>query len=324
MSSMVTPREDEQIRPRSFDEYIGQTPIIKALRVYVDAAKGRGEALDHVLFFGPPGLGKTTLAQATAYEMGSNIHVTSAPALKKPHDLAGLLEKVQERDVFFIDEIHSLTSLAEEMLYSAMEDYRFDIIEGRGRDAYTVNIKLPRFTLIGATTRSGAISAPLRRRFGIALHLEFYKVSELVKIIRRTSDIIGLVMDDDSARMIAERSKGSPSIANNRLKRVRDFAQITTDGYVNPSIVNETFKRIGIDPMGLEAIDLKLMRTLTKTFKNQATGINALSQVMGEDAVVISRIYEPYLIKLGFLVRTKQGRKVTDQGIAYLKLKEMA
>ncbi|MBE6604848.1 MAG: Holliday junction branch migration DNA helicase RuvB [Ruminococcaceae bacterium] len=308
------------LRPQTLADYVGQEKVKENLKIYIDAAKKRADTLDHVLLYGPPGLGKTTLSNIIANEMGVNIRVTSGPAIEKQGDLAALLTNLQEGDVLFIDEIHRLSRSVEEILYPAMEDYALDIIIGKGPSARSIRIDLPRFTLIGATTRAGQLSTPLRDRFGVMLKLELYTNEELASIVRRSADLLGLTISDDGAIEIASRSRGTPRIANRLLKRVRDFAQIKGDGSITSDIANYALGKLEIDALGLDNIDRRMLSTIIKFYDGGPVGLETLSATIGEEAVTLEDVYEPYLMQIGFLSRTPRGRCVTRLAYEHLGL----
>jgi len=310
---------ERALRPLAFDDFAGQDKIIDNLRVFVAAAKLRGEALDHVLFHGPPGLGKTTLSNIIANELGVGFKVTSGPVLDKPGDLAGLLTSLEPNDVLFIDEIHRLSPIVEEYLYSAMEDYRIDIMIDKGPGARSVQLSLAPFTLIGATTRSGLLTGPLRARFGINCHLEYYDHKVLEGIIRRSAKLLAIPISDDAAAVIALRSRGTPRIANSLLRRVRDFAQVKGTGEITTEIARFALEALDIDKYGLDQIDNKILTTIIYKFNGGPVGLNTIATAMNEDAGTIEEVYEPYLIKEGFLMRTPRGREATELAYKHLK-----
>ena len=317
---MSEKESDNALRPLCFADFAGQSKVTSNLKIFVEAAKMRGESLDHVLLFGPPGLGKTTLSNIIANELGVGFKVTSGPVLDKPGDLAGLLTSLEPNDVLFIDEIHRLSPIVEEYLYSAMEDYRIDIMIDKGPSARTIQIDLNHFTLIGATTRSGLLTSPLRARFGINCHLEYYDADILAGIVKRSARLLGVEINEKAAGEIARRSRGTPRIANALLRRVRDFAQVKGDGKIDLEIAQYALEALNIDTFGLDQIDNKLLLTIIDKFRGGPVGLNTIATAMGEDAGTIEDVYEPYLIQTGFLYRTKQGRVVSELGYQHLGL----
>ncbi len=315
---MSEKEQDNALRPLRFADFAGQTKIVSNLKIFVEAAKMRNEALDHVLLFGPPGLGKTTLSNIIANELGVGFKVTSGPVLDKPGDLAGLLTSLEENDVLFIDEIHRLSPIVEEYLYSAMEDYRIDIMIDKGPSARTIQIDLNKFTLIGATTRSGLLTSPLRARFGINCHLEYYDADVLAGIVIRSAGLLGIDIDSKAAGEIARRSRGTPRIANALLRRVRDFAQVKGDGTIDLDIARYALEALNIDTFGLDEVDNKLLCTIIDKFKGGPVGLNTIATAMSEDAGTIEDVYEPYLIKEGFIKRTPRGREATELAYKHL------
>lgn len=299
------------LRPKILSEYIGQTKAKENLKVFIEAAKMRGEPLDHVLLYGPPGLGKTTLAGIIANEMGVNIRITSGPAIEKPGDLAALLTNLSQDDILFVDEIHRMSRSVEEILYPAMEDYALDIIIGKGPSARSIRLDLPKFTLIGATTKAGALAAPLRDRFGVISRLEMYKQNELKTIIKRSASILNIDIDDEGASEIARRSRGTPRIANRLLKRVRDFAQLSQDGVISKELADHALNKMEIDDHGLDAIDKRMLLTVINQYGGGPVGVETLAATIGEETDTIEDVYEPYLMQIGFINRTPRGRVVT-------------
>ena len=308
------------LRPQTLDEYIGQEKAKKNLKVFIQAAKQRGEALDHVLFYGPPGLGKTTLAGIIAHEMEVNIKVTSGPAIEKPGEMAAILNNLQEGDLLFVDEIHRLNRQVEEVLYPAMEDYAIDILIGKGATARSIRLDLPKFTLVGATTRAGLLTAPLRDRFGVVHHLEFYTVEELQTIVIRSAKVLKVRIDAKGAEEIARRSRGTPRLANRLLKRTRDFAQVKYDGNITEDVARFALDLLDVDRMGLDQIDRTILRTLIEKFSGGPVGLDTLAAAIGEDAGTIEDVYEPYLVQNGFLFRTPRGRMASDLAYSHLGL----
>ena len=309
---------ETSLRPLSLNEYIGQEKAKEHLRIYIDAAKARGESLDHVLFYGPPGLGKTTLAGIIANEMGVNMKVTSGPAIEKPGEMAAILNNLQEGDVLFIDEIHRLNRQVEEVLYPAMEDFAIDIVIGKGASARSIRLDLPHFTLVGATTRAGLLTAPLRDRFGVVHHLEFYTPEELQTIIIRSANVLDVEIDSKGAYAMARRSRGTPRLANRLLKRVRDFAQVKYDGVITEEVANFALDLLDVDKYGLEQLDRTILLTIIEKFSGGPVGLDTLSAAIGEDSGTLEDVYEPYLIKNGFLNRTPKGRVATEFAYRHL------
>ncbi len=313
-------RIEGSLRPQSLKDYIGQEKAKKNLKVYIEAAKQRGDALDHVLFYGPPGLGKTTLAGIIANEMGVHLKVTSGPAIEKPGEMAAILNNLQEGDVLFVDEIHRLNRQVEEVLYPAMEDYAIDILIGKGASARSVRLDLPKFTLVGATTRAGLLTAPLRDRFGVIQHLEFYTEQELKTIIQHSAKVLEVEIDERGAAEMARRSRGTPRLANRLLKRVRDFAQIKYDGKITEEAANFALDLLEVDRYGLDVTDRRLLRTIVEKFSGGPVGLDTLAAAIGEDAGTIEEVCEPYLIKSGFINRTPRGRVATEKAFHHLGL----
>lgn len=313
-------RSEFTLRPQHLDEYIGQKAVTDNLKVFIEAAKLRGEPLDHVLFYGPPGLGKTTLAGIIAKELGVDIRITSGPAIERAGDLAAILTNLNENDVLFIDEIHRLNRSVEEVLYSAMEDYALDIIIGKGPSARSIRLDLSKFTLIGATTRAGSLSAPLRDRFGVMAKFESYTTDELMTIIRRSAGLLGIQADEESLREMAMRSRGTPRVANRMLKRVRDFSQVEGNGTIDIDITKKALEALGVDMLGLENIDREMLRVIIERFNGGPVGIDTIAASMGEEKVTIEDVYEPYLIQQGLLHRTPKGRVVSKEAYEHLGL----
>ena len=314
-------QEDAQegsLRPKTLREYIGQEKAKENLSVFIEAARKREEALDHVLLHGPPGLGKTTLAGIIAQEMGAGIRITSGPAIEKPGDLAALLTNLNEGDILFVDEIHRLTRSVEESLYPAMEDYALDIIVGKGPSANSIRLDLPKFTLIGATTRAGQLSAPLRDRFGVTLRLELYTPEELSRIVTRSAGILNVEIEPDGAYEIARRSRGTPRIANRMLRRVRDFAQVKADGVITAAVADEALCALEVDHLGLDSVDRRMLGAIIDHYNGGPVGLETLAATIGEEAVTLEDVYEPYLMQLGFLTRTPRGRCVTQKAYGHL------
>ena len=309
---------EKSLRPQTLDDYIGQQKAMENLKIYIEAAKARGESLDHVLFYGPPGLGKTTLAGIIANEMGTHMKVTSGPAIGKPGEMAAILSNLQEGDVLFVDEIHRLNRQVEEVLYPAMEDYAIDIMLGKGATARSIRLDLPKFTLVGATTRAGLLSAPLRDRFGVVHHLEFYTVEELKTIILHSALTLGVEIDEEGAYEMARRSRGTPRLANRLLKRVRDFAQVKYDGRISKEVASFALDLLEVDKMGLDQNDRNILMTMIGKFAGGPVGLDTLAAAIGEDAGTIEDVYEPYLVKNGLINRTPKGRVVTELAYQHL------
>ena len=322
VSTSLLPEDSNEnsLRPHTLREYIGQEKAKQNLSIFIEAARRRSEALDHVLLHGPPGLGKTTLAGIIAAEMGVNIRITSGPAIEKPGDLAALLTNLSENDILFVDEIHRLNRSVEEILYPAMEDYAIDIIIGKGPSANSIRLDLPKFTLIGATTRAGQLSAPLSDRFGVTLRLELYTPEELTRIVTRSAGILEVPIEESGALEIARRSRGTPRIANRMLRRVRDFAQVVADGTITREVADHALQALEIDQLGLDPIDRRMMRAIIENYGGGPVGLETLAATIGEEAVTLEDVYEPYLMQLGFLTRTPRGRCVTQKAYRHLHM----
>lgn len=318
----TTMDSETRLRPSTLDEYVGQKDLKENLKIYIEAAKTRNEALDHLLFYGPPGLGKTTLAYIIAKEMGTNIKVTSGPSIERAGDLAALLTSLEPGDVLFIDEIHRLPKVIEEVLYSAMEDYAIDLIVGKDDTSRSMRLDLPPFTLVGATTRAGDLTAPLRDRFGIVSKLDYYTLEEIQQIIKRTSKVMDTQIAKDAVVEISKRSRGTPRIANRLFRRVRDFALVMNDNYVDPSIANFSLERLKVDALGLDDVDVRYLKGIIERFNGGPVGIEAIASSISEEVMTLEDVYEPYLLQLGFINRTPRGRIVTEKAYKHLNIKQ--
>lgn len=326
ISTKIMPEDvkiENNLRPTMLEDYIGQERAKNNLKVFIEAAKNRGEALDHVLLYGPPGLGKTTMASIIANEMGSHLKITSGPAIEKPGELAAILNNLNENDVLFIDEIHRLNRQVEEVLYPAMEDFAIDIMIGKGQAARSIRLDLPHFTLVGATTRAGMLTAPLRDRFGVVNRLEFYTKEELAKIVERSSDVLDVTIDKRGALEIAKRSRGTPRLANRLLKRVRDFAEVSFEGHISEEVAKKALDRLEVDSFGLDQIDRNIILTMIEKFAGKPVGLDTLAAAIGEDAGTIEDVYEPYLIQNGLLSRTPRGRVATETAYKHFGLEHL-